>query len=150
MRVAQEKQLRDLRESMQCTIDSLTAQISALAASGRGNTGKLYGRKSEKSSRLGRREDDDDRNSGKDNFDGTPGSDKSCTSSGKTCETSRADGDKSGSTLKALQKKILRTCPGTEMKVERIDYSKAKAYTDSPTYHKLEDYYNLPCAFLRY
>ena len=30
------------------------------------------------------------------------------------------------------------------MKVERIDYSKAKAYTDSPTYHKLEDYYNLP------
>ena len=144
MRVAQEKQLRDLRESMQCTIDSLTAQISALAASGRVNTGKLYGRKSEKSSRLGRRKDDDDRDSGKDNFDGTPGSDKSCTSSGKTCETSRADGDKSGSTLKALQKKILRTRPGSEMKVERIDYSKAKAYTDSPTYHRLEDYYSLP------
>lgn len=144
MRVAQEKQLRDLRESMQCTIDSLTAQISALAASGRVNTGRLYGRKSEKSSRLGRRKDDDDRDSGKDNFDGTPGPDKSCTSSGKTCETSRADGDKSGSTLKALQKKILRTRPGTEMKVERIDYSKAKAYTDSPTYHRLEDYYSLP------
>ncbi|MCI6440123.1 MAG: hypothetical protein MR808_06145 [Alistipes sp.] len=68
---------------MQCTIDSLTAQMSALAANGRVNAGKLYGRKSEKSGRLGRRRDKDDRGSGKDNFDGTPGSDKGA-SSGET------------------------------------------------------------------
>ena len=62
MRKAQEKQMSDLRESMQRTIDGLTAQITALAASGKVNVGKLYGRKSEKSSRLNRRRDDDDRN----------------------------------------------------------------------------------------
>ena len=90
MRAAQEKtresyeqQLIELRKSMQCTIDSLTAQMSALAANGRVNAGKLYGRKSEKSGRLGRRRDKDDRGSGKDNFDGTPGSDKGA-SSGET------------------------------------------------------------------
>lgn len=143
-RMSYEKQLFDLRKSMQCTIDSLTAQISALAANGRVNAGKLYGRKSEKSSRLGRRKDDDDRSSGKDNFDGTPGSDKGGASDGVTDKETKTDVGESGSTLKALQKKILRTHPGTEMKVERMDYSKAQAYTDSPTYHKLEEYYNLP------
>ena len=76
MRKAQEKQMSDLRESMQRTIDGLTAQITALAASGKVNAGKLYGRKSERSSRLNRRRDDDDRNQGKDNFDGTAGSNK--------------------------------------------------------------------------
>ncbi len=143
-RMSYEKQLFDLRKSMQCTIDSLTAQISALAANGRVNAGKLYGRKSEKSSRLGRRKDEDDRSSGKDNFDGTPGSDKGGASDGVTDKETKTDVGESGSTLKALQKKILRTRPGTEMKVERMDYSKAQAYTDSPTYHKLEEYYNLP------
>ncbi len=143
MRAAQEKQLCDLRKSMQCTIDSLTAQISALAANGRVSAGKLYGRKSEKSGRLNRRRDEDDRNSGKDNFDGTSGSDKGVASGGGD-KTAKADASESGNTLKALQKKILRTHPGSEMKVERIDYSKAKAYTDSPTYHRLEDYYSLP------
>ncbi len=143
-RMSYEKQLFDLRKSMQCTIDSLTAQISALAANGRVNAGKLYGRKSEKSSRLGRRKDEDDRSSGKDNFDGTPGSDKGGASDGVTDKETKTDVGESGSTLKALQKKILRTHPGTEMKVERMDYSKAQAYTDSPTYHKLEEYYNLP------
>ncbi len=143
MRTAQEKQLRDLRESMQCTIDGLTAQISALIANGKVNVGRLYGRKSEKSGRLNRRRDDDDRDSGKDDFDGTPGSDKG-GASGEADKGTKADGGESGSTLKALQKKILRTHPGSEMKVERIDYSKAKAYTDSPTYHRLEDYYSLP------
>ena len=82
-RESYEKQLIELRKSMQCTIDSLIAQMSALAANGRVNAGKLYGRKSEKSGRLGRRRDKDDRGSGKDNFDGTPGSDKGA-SSGET------------------------------------------------------------------
>ncbi len=143
MRTAQEKQLHDLRESMQCTIDSLTAQISSLTASGKVNVGKLYGRKSEKSGHLNKHKDDDDRNRGKDNFDGTPGSDKSTVSDEGNKSTKTEDGE-SGDTLKALQKKILRTHPGSEMRVERIDYSKAKAYTDSPTYHRLEDYYSLP------
>ena len=142
MRVAQEKQMSDLRESMQHTIDGLTAQISALAASGKVNAGKLYGRKSEKSSRLNKRRDDDDRNQGKDNFDGTAGSDKG-HNAGSNTDASR-DKASSGDTVSALQKKILRTHPGVEMKVERIDYSKAAAYTDSPMYHRLEDYYTLP------
>ena len=46
------------------------------SSTGKVNAGKLYGRKSEKSGRLSKRRDDDDRSSGKDNFDGTPGSDK--------------------------------------------------------------------------
>lgn len=46
--------------------------------------------------------------------------------------------------MSAIQKRLLRTHPGSEVKVERIDYSKAAAYTDSPTYHRLEDYYKLP------
>lgn len=33
--------------------------------------------------------------------------------------------------------------PGSEV-VEHIDYSKAAHITDSPTYHRLEDYYKLP------
>ena len=141
MRVSQEKtrasyegQLSDLRK----TITELTAQISALAASGKVNAGKLYGRKSEKSSRLGKRRDDDDRNNGKDNFDGTAGSDKSADT--------QASRDKltPGDTVGVLQKKILRTHPGVEMKVERIDYSKAAAYTDNPIYHSLDEYYELP------
>ena len=142
MRVAQEKQMSDLRESMQHTIDGLTARISALAASGKVNAGKLYGRKSEKSSRLNRHRDDDDRNQGKDNFDGTAGSDKG-HNAGSNTDASR-DKASSGDTVSALQKKIMRTHPGVEMKVERIDYSKASAYTDSPMYHRLEDYYTLP------
>lgn len=138
MRVAQEKEL----ESMRSVIKDLTAQISALAASGKVNAGKLYGRKSEKSSRLNKRRDDDDRNQGKDNFDGTAGSDKG-HNAGSNTDASR-DKASSGDTVSALRKKILRTHPGVEMKVERIDYSKAAAYTDSPIYHRLEEYYELP------
>ena len=141
MRAVQEKtcasyegQLSDLRK----TISELTAQISALALSGKVSAGKLYGRKSEKSSRLGKRRDDDDRNSGKDNFDGTAGSD-----SGADTEVPR-NNPSSGDTVSAIRKRLLRTHPGSEVKVERIDYSKAAAYTDSPTYHRLEDYYKLP------
>lgn len=128
MRAAQEKtrasyegQLSDLRK----TISELTAQISALALSGKVNAGKLYGRKSEKSSRLGKRRDDDDRNSGKDNFDGTAGSD-----SGADTEVPR-NNPSSGDTVSAIQKRLLRTYPGSEVKVESIDYSKAAAYGQS-------------------
>ena len=141
MRAAQEKtcasyadQLSDLRK----TISELSAQISTLALSGKVNAGKLYGRKSEKSSRLGKRRDDDDRNSGKDNFDGTAGAD-----SGANTEVPR-NNQSSGDTVSAIQKRLLRTHPGSEVKVERIDYSKAATYIDSPTYHRLEDYYKLP------
>ena len=110
------------------------------------NAGKLYSRKSEKSGRLNRRRDDDDRNRGKDNFDGTAGSDKGHDTGSDTRPDANAPQDKasSGDTVSALRKKILRTHPGVEMKVERIDYSKAVAYTDSPIYHRLEDYYTLP------
>lgn len=41
-RESYEKQLIELRKSMQCTIDSLTAQMSALAANGRVNAGNDY------------------------------------------------------------------------------------------------------------
>lgn len=142
MRTAQEKELEGLRS----VIRDLTSRISALAANGKVNAGKLYGRKSEKSGRLNKRRDDDDRSSGKDNFDGTPGSDKgpasdvNGTDSGDTSSPKKETED----TVKALQKKLLRNHPGSEMKIERIDYSKAAAYTDSPTYHKLEEYYKLP------
>ena len=129
-----EGQLSDLRK----TISELTAQISALTLTSKVNAGKLYGRKSEKSSRLGKRRDDDDRNSGKDNFDGTAGSD-----SGANTEVPR-NNPSSGDTVSAIRKRLLRTHPGSEVKVERIDYSKAAAYTNSPTYHRLEDYYKLP------
>ena len=70
LRASQEKELEDLRS----IIRDLTGQVSALAAKGKFNAGRLYGRKSEKSGRLDKRRDDDDRSSGKDNFDGTPGS----------------------------------------------------------------------------
>lgn len=67
MRTAQEKE----PESMRSIIRDLTGQVSALAAKGKVNAGRLYGRKSEKSDRLDKRRDEDDRSSGKDNFDGT-------------------------------------------------------------------------------
>ena len=114
------------------------------------NAGKLYGRKSEKSGRLSKRRDDDDLSSGKDNFDGTPGSDKGPASGANGADSGDASSSNQGTedTVKALQRKLLRSHPGSEMKIERIDYSKAAAYTDSPTYHKLEDYYELPeCAY---
>ena len=81
MRTAQEKEMASLRasqekelEGLRSIIRDLTGQVSALAANCKVNAGRLYGRKSEKSGRLGKRRDDDDRSSGKDNFDGTPGS----------------------------------------------------------------------------
>jgi len=51
MRESYERQLNDMRH----TISELTTRVSALAASGKVNTGKLYGRKSEKSDRLDKR-----------------------------------------------------------------------------------------------
>lgn len=142
MRTAQEKEL----ESMRSVIWDLTSQISALAAYGKVNARRLYGRKSEKSGRLGKRRDDDDRSSGKDNFNGTPGSDKGPASEVKGTDSGDTSSPERGTedTVKALQKKLLRTHPGREMRIERVDYSKAKEYIDSPKYHKLEDYYELP------
>ena len=71
MRTAQEKEIASLRasqekelEGLRSVIRDLTSRISALAASGKVNAGKLYGRKSEKSGRLSKRRDDDDRSSG--------------------------------------------------------------------------------------
>lgn len=98
-------------EDLRKTISELTAQISALALSGKVNAGRLYGRKSEKSSRLGKRRDDDDRNSGKNNFDGTAGSD-----SGANTEVPR-NNPSSGDTVSAIQKRLLRTHPGSEVKL---------------------------------
>lgn len=135
MSAVQEKESERLR----AVIRDLTAQIAALTASGRVNAGRLYGRKSEKSVRLNRRRDDDDRNQRRDNFDGTAGSDKG-SGTGSNAGASQ-DKTSSGDTVSALQKKILRTHPGSEMHIERVDYSKAAAYTDSPVYHRLEDYY---------
>ena len=153
MRTAQEKEIASLRasqekelENLRSVIIDLTSKISSLAANGKVNAGKLYGRKSEKSGRLSKRRDDDDRSSDKDNFDGTPGSDKGPASDVKGTDSGDASSPKRGTedTVKSLQKKLLRSHPGSEMKIERIDYSKAAAYTDSPTYHKLEEYYKLP------
>ena len=60
-------------KAMRSTISELTSQIAVLVASGKVKSGKLYGRKSEKSSRLNKRKDDDDLDKGQDNFDGTAG-----------------------------------------------------------------------------
>ena len=124
-------------------ISELSMQLAAAISSGKANKSAAasaradkYGRKSEKLSRLGKKRDDDDRDEGKDNFNGSAGSDAS-TGDGKV---SGRDAD----TISGIQKKILRTHPGSEIKVERIDYSKAKSYMDDPTYHRLEDYYTLP------
>jgi hypothetical protein len=73
MKVSQAKEMAQLREAMQATIDKLTSQIIELSVSNRVKSGKLYGRESEKSSRLNKRKDDDDRDKGQDNFDGTAG-----------------------------------------------------------------------------
>ncbi len=80
MKAAQEKTNASYEEQLrklQDTISDLIAQVSSLSASGRVKSGKLYGRKSEKSSRLDRRRDEDDRDRGRDDFDGTAGSDVS-------------------------------------------------------------------------
>ena len=94
-------------EGLRSVIKDLTAQISALAASGKVNAGKLYGRKSEKPGRLNRRRDDDDRNRGKDNFDGTAGSDKGHDTGSDTRPDANAPQDKafSGDTVSALRKR---------------------------------------------
>ena len=69
--------------------------------------GKLYGRNSEKSGRLNRRRGDDDRNRGKDNFDGTAGSDKGHDTGSDTRPDANAPQDKasSGDTVSALRKR---------------------------------------------
>ncbi len=140
MKAAQAKEIAQLRETMQATIDSLIAQVSSLSASGRVKSGKLYGRKSEKSSRLDRRRDEDDRDRGRDDFDGTAGSDVS----GGSSASEPKSGTESGAPSEALRRKLLRKYPGCELHIERVDYSKASAYTDNPQFHRIEDYYSLP------
>jgi len=143
------------RTAMRATIDRLTEQTELLSrqiaeltgrlvsskAKERTARGDLYGKRCEKISVLHKRRDDDDRSEGKDNFDGTPGSDAS-TEDGKL-PSSKTSG-KDASTIEGIQKKILRTHPGAEVSVERIDYSKAKSYMDDSKLHKLEEYYVLP------
>lgn len=122
-RTAQEKEIANLRasqekglEGLRSVIRDLSSQISALAANDKVNAGKLYGRKSEKSGRLNKRRDDDNRSSGKDNFDGTPGSDKGPASDKTATDSVDTSSPKRGSedTVKALQRKLLRTHPGSE------------------------------------
>ena len=143
MKTAQAKTNASYEEqlkAMRSTISELTSQIAVLVASGKVKSGKLYGRKSEKSSRLNKRKDDDDRDKGQDNFDGTAGSDVAG-------ETSSSQGKAEAGTddpMKALQKRLLRKYPGSETHVERVDYSKTVAYTDNPIFHSLDEYYNLP------
>ena len=69
MKVSQAKTNASYEEqlkAMRSTISELTSQIAVLVASGKVKSGKLYGRKSEKSSRLDKRKDDDDRDKGQD------------------------------------------------------------------------------------
>lgn len=111
MRTAREKELEGLRS----VIRYLTNQISALSANGRVNVGRLYGRKLEKSGRLNKRRDDDDRSGGKHNFDGTPGSDKGPASDVKGTDYGDTSSPKreTEDTVKALHKKLLRNHPGS-------------------------------------
>jgi len=126
----------------------IDAQSSAKSSKARESAARaeLYGDSSEKKSRLGKRRKDDDRTEGKDNFDGTPGSDAS-TGDGDVQGKRAGKANRSGKdvdTIAGIQKKILRTHPGAEVSVERIDYSKAKFYMDQHTLHKLDEYYVLP------
>lgn len=151
LRMAHEKEMGRLQASMlamQKANENLTSKISefttkiamseAAANSGRSKEraarADKYGPKSERMNRLGKRQDRNDREEERDNFDGTAGSEKSTNPPMSQEETD---------TIKAMQNKIRRTHPGAELKMERIDYSKAKAYTDSPKYHKLGEYYTL-------
>jgi len=142
------KQTEDLsRQIVSLTARLVDAQASAKSSKARERAARadLYGDHSEKKNRLEKRRKDDDRTEGKDNYDGTPGSDAS-TGDGavgghpKDGNSSQKDVD----TIADIQKKLLRTHPGAEITVERMDYSKAKSYMDQHVLHKLDDYYVLP------
>lgn len=164
-------QIEDLKEAHRKEIDRLTssssqamdrlskqiadltsrlaeAQASAMSSKSRERIARadLYGDSSEKRSRLSKRRKDDDRTEGKDNFDGTPGSDATTgdgtvgTGHGGSATSGRDDID----TIASLQKKLLRTHPGAEIVTERIDYSKARYYMDNHITHRLDEYYVLP------
>jgi len=140
-------------ESLTRQIADLTAKLIEAQASAKSSKARermaradLYGDHSEKMSRLGKRRKDDDRTEGKDNYDGTPGSDAS-TGDGAVDGKQNGGGDsasKDVDTIASLQKKLLRTHPGAEIKVERMDYSKAQHYMDNHILHKLDEYYVLP------
>ena len=130
-----EAQMRELKEMISTLQSSLRngASKEALARA------KMFGRKSEKTEKLGRK-DKDNRAKDKNDFDGTAGGGSSASSSGAaSSDSSSADSEKA---LEKLQKRLKKQYPGAEV-VIRTDYSKQKDYTEKAIYHKLGEYFEL-------
>lgn len=122
------KQLKDMIASLQASLAGSRSRENLVR-------GKRFGRKSEKSDKLGRK-DDDNREDEKNDFDGTG------TPSGGSGPTSASSSPKEDDALKRLQKTLKRRYPGAEIEV-RTDYSKQKDYTENAIYHSLAEYFTL-------
>lgn len=135
LKAAYEVQMNGLREMI------ATAQKSQRGSASRENLAraKMFGRKSEKTDKLGKK-DKDNRNRDKNDFDGT-----SCgsSSSGESHESSsQCQESDTESLIKKLQKDCKKMYPGAKVEI-RMDYSKQKDYTENAIYHKLGDYFTL-------
>lgn len=136
LKAAYEVQMKGLRDMLAVAQSSqkISASRESLARA------KMFGRKSEKTSGLGRK-DKDDRGRDKNDFDGT-----SCGSSpcgGTPAGTSSADKPSEAEDLiKKLQRNCKKMYPGAKIEI-RTDYSKQKDYTDNAIYHKLGEYFTL-------
>jgi len=99
---------------------------------------KMFGRKSEKTEKL-RKKDDDDRRNDKNDFDGTAGGSCAGTSEKSSHRESAKDTE---SLMKKLMKECKKRYPGAKIEI-RADYSKQKDYTENAIYHKLGEYFSL-------
>lgn len=122
------KQLKDMIASLQASLAESRSRENLAR-------GKRFGRKSEKSDKLGRK-DDDNREDEKNDFDGTG------TPSGGSGPTSASSSPKEDDALKRPQKTLKRRYPGAEIEIS-TDYSKQKDYTENAIYHSLAEYFTL-------
>lgn len=149
---AEVERLMESNREMSRTLAELTAKVSELTLQLKINDkmhrGKRFGQSTE-SLKFRKGKDDDDREDGRDKFDGTPGSDTG--GSGETSSQPEQDQEEKKKTsadcnpaIKALQDRIKRTHPGCSIRTERVGYGKTAQYTENPIRISLEDYHSLP------
>lgn len=139
------KEVKELRAVIDANTKQLAALLERMSVNTKVNNRQRFGAASEKLSSRTKNKKQEDRDKEKDDFDGTSCSGDSVSGGGSsTGKENTGDRMDCSAAIKKMQADFLRTHPGASVTTERIDYSKAFAYTDNPNYHSLDSYFSLP------
>ena len=144
-----EKQEASLRSFFEKQIEKMALELAAAKSASGSERGKRYGRTSERNAGRKGKDDDENRPSAKQDYvspeeerakDVKSAVDDDAKESGRSSDSSTLD-------IKKLQQKLKRRYPGADVRLERVDYSKAKSYLEEGSenhhFHSLEDYFTL-------